>query len=274
MSSHASSDDNSPDSRKRKSDDELFCDNEMKKPNIQIPDCGSISVKVLIPSAAAGAVIGKGGKSIEEEQRKTLTKIKMSKKEEFYPGSMERVCLISGCQEAVAAMLRYVMEKMLEKPEQSISPDGRGSFERQKQVKILVPNSTAGMIIGKKGSKIKELSDLSGSFIQISQKPKPDEPVLSERCVIVRGNLMENIVAMNMILDIIAQDPQSGSCTQTVYKPSQPVPSLFPTGSAYSDPLNLGLPSPLSQNDMTAALLAMTLPGIDNSLPHSFTASS
>ena len=44
--------------------------------------------------------------------------------------------------------------------------------EREKQVKLLIPNSTAGMIIGKGGQFIKQLKDESGAFIQISQKSK------------------------------------------------------------------------------------------------------
>lgn len=52
-------------------------------------------------------------------------------------------------------------------------------------MKILVPNSTAGMIIGKAGDFIKKIKEKSGSFVQISQKAK--EVNLPERCVIIAG---------------------------------------------------------------------------------------
>lgn len=53
------------------------------------------------------------------------------------------------------------------------------------QVKILVPNSTAGMIIGKGGNYIKQIKEQSGSYVQISQKAK--EVSLQERCITVVG---------------------------------------------------------------------------------------
>jgi RNA-binding protein Nova len=53
------------------------------------------------------------------------------------------------------------------------------------QVKILVPNSTAGMIIGKGGNFIRQMKEESGSYIQISQKAK--DQTLHERCITVIG---------------------------------------------------------------------------------------
>ena len=46
-----------------------------------------------------------------------------------------------------------------------------------------MPNSTAGMTIGKSGNHIKDIKEQSGAFIQISQKSK--EMNLPERCVTV-----------------------------------------------------------------------------------------
>ena len=52
-------------------------------------------------------------------------------------------------------------------------------------IKVIVPNSTAGMIIGKGGSYIKHLKETSGSFIQLSQKAKDN--TLPERVVTIIG---------------------------------------------------------------------------------------
>lgn len=57
--------------------------------------------------------------------------------------------------------------------------------ERDRQVKILVPNSTAGMIIGKAGNYIKQIKEESGSYVQISQKSK--DVSLQERCITIIG---------------------------------------------------------------------------------------
>ena len=48
---------------------------------------GSIYLKVLVPSVAAGAIIGKGGETIAQVQKEFNARIKMSKANDFYPGT-------------------------------------------------------------------------------------------------------------------------------------------------------------------------------------------
>jgi len=55
------------------------------------------------------------------------------------------------------------------------------------QVKVVVPNVTIGMIIGKGGCYIKQIKDDTGAYVQISQK-SPDA-VLMERVVTIAGFL-------------------------------------------------------------------------------------
>ena len=94
----------------------------------------------------------------------------------LYIGTNERVCLITGPLDSVSRILDFVMEKIREKPDPNAKTamdfDNKVTAEREKQVKLLIPNSTAGMIIGKGGQFIKQLKDESGAFIQISQKSK------------------------------------------------------------------------------------------------------
>ncbi len=47
---------------------------------------GSVHLKILIPSIAAGAIIGKGGETIAELQKQAGARVKMSKANDFYPG--------------------------------------------------------------------------------------------------------------------------------------------------------------------------------------------
>lgn len=46
--------------------------------------------KTLIPSVAAGAIIGKGGETIASLQKETSARVKMSKSHDFYPGMVFR----------------------------------------------------------------------------------------------------------------------------------------------------------------------------------------
>ncbi|CAH1125712.1 unnamed protein product [Ceutorhynchus assimilis] len=147
----------------------------------------------------------------------------MSKSHDFYPGTTERICLISGNVDAIMVVLDFIMDKIREKPDMTKpiieAGDSKLTQERDKQVKILVPNSTAGMIIGKAGNYIKLIKENSGSYVQISQKAK--DVSLQERCITVIGKVVE--------------DPQSGTCLNVSYADvSGPVANYNPTGSPFA----------------------------------------
>ncbi|VDO03560.1 unnamed protein product [Rodentolepis nana] len=251
----------------------------------------TIYLKVLVPSIAAGAIIGKNGDAIGQMQKETGAKIKLSKLNDFYPGTTERVCLIQGPLPGVRAMHNYIMDRILEKPEisapvvtpgghialsspigppgfqpsspesspttaalggctfwpvtataaaipaQSLFTTNRLLWERYKQVKILVPNCTAGLVIGKQGTYVSEIKEATGAFIQISQKSKDIN--LPERCITIAGEADQLRAAVDMVLTKIAEDPQSGTCPTISYSHAQgPVASAYPTGSpfAYATP--------------------------------------
>lgn len=52
---------------------------------------GTYHFKMLVPSVAAGAIIGKGGDTIAQLQKDTGARVKMSKANDFYPGIL---CLV------------------------------------------------------------------------------------------------------------------------------------------------------------------------------------
>ncbi|THD25191.1 RNA-binding protein Nova-1 [Fasciola hepatica] len=144
----------------------------------------------------------------------------------------------------------YIMDRIMEKPDPNphATGEGRLNVERHKQVKILVPNSTAGMVIGKGGSYIQEIKDKTGAYVQISQKSR--EFNLFERCIIIAGDLDQTRAAVQLILAVIAADPQSASCPNLSYHDVRgPVASVYPTGSPYATPM---IPCPATPNWMTA----------------------
>uniref|UniRef100_A0A1I8J1L1 RNA-binding protein Nova-1 n=1 Tax=Macrostomum lignano TaxID=282301 RepID=A0A1I8J1L1_9PLAT len=211
-------------------------DNEREPTTVRRIPADNVLFKILVPSIAAGAIIGKGGEAIAQLQKEKGAKVKMSKSNDFYPGTTERVCLIQGTVDSIIAVCTCIMEQILEKPDPNPKLTGDGKLN----LKILVPNSTAGMIIGKKGAFIKEIMDASGAFVQVSQKPK--DQALSERCVTVAGDSEANRAAAAMIVAKIAEDPQSASCPnisysdisgpplRAVWRPGSPQQTAAPTG--------------------------------------------
>ncbi|CAG9860510.1 unnamed protein product [Phyllotreta striolata] len=197
---------------------------------------GTFHFKLLVPSVAAGAIIGKGGETIAQLQKETGARVKMSKSHDFYPGTTERVCLITGSVEAIMSVVDFIMDKIKEKPDltKTLIDSENKMHERDKQVKILVPNSTAGMIIGKAGNYIKQIKETSGSYVQISQKAK--DISLQERCITVIGEKEQNKQACMMIISKIVEDPQSGTCLNVSYADvSGPVANYNPTGSPFAN---------------------------------------
>lgn len=162
--------------------------------------------KILVPATAAGRIIGKGGTTIAQLQKDAGARVKMSKASEFYPGTTERVCLISGPIEGILKINDFFMENF-----------------SSTSIKILVPNSTAGMIIGKGGSYIKQIKEESGAYVQISQKCA--DLSLPERCVTIVGELENIRKACAMILTKIVEDV--GSAYRDIRTSSTTTASVF-----------------------------------------------
>uniref|UniRef100_A0A8C9NC51 K Homology domain-containing protein n=1 Tax=Serinus canaria TaxID=9135 RepID=A0A8C9NC51_SERCA len=72
---------------------------------------GQYFLKVLIPSYAAGSIIGKGGQTIVQLQKETGATIKLSKSKDFYPGADKvPVCLYTVCLEFAATLCHLQSE--------------------------------------------------------------------------------------------------------------------------------------------------------------------
>lgn len=244
------------DTRKRPVDEEFKLDvtskvGEDNPSNIMEMDAQSsgenVHLKLLIPSVVAGAIIGKGGETITQIQKESGATMKMSKNNDFYPGTNDRVCLITGTIDGSIKAFLFVVDALRSRPEPGAKSDD------DLKVKILVPNSTAGMIIGKGGEFIRHIKEESGTYIQISQKSK--EVNLPERCITISGNPDQIKCAVSIIVHKIEEDPQSSSCPNVSYSDFKgPVASASPTGSPFahqSTPNNVN--SPMSMNQMQNA---------------------
>lgn len=222
---------------------------------------GEYFLKVLIPSYAAGSIIGKGGQTIVQLQKETGATIKLSKSKDFYPGTTERVCLIQGTVEALNSVHDFIAEKVREMPQSApktepvsiLQPQTTVNPDRIKQAKLIVPNSTAGLIIGKGGATVKAVMEQSGAWVQLSQKPEGIN--LQERVVTISGEPEQNRKAVEIIVQKIQEDPQSSSCLNISYSNiSGPVANSNPTGSPYANSAEV-MPSAAAAAAATASSL-------------------
>jgi len=195
-------------------------------------EAGPLLLKILVPAYAAGSIIGKCGQTITQLQKDSGAVIKLSKAKDFYPGTTERIGLVTGDAAALKHVYRFMTEKTFEFPVPKDMAIQNG--DRHKQAKIIVPNTTAGLIIGKAGATIKHIMESTGAKVQLSQKP--EQINLQERVITVTGEKSELYNAGDVILAKIKEDPQSGSCPNLSYSGfAGPVANANPTGSPYAD---------------------------------------
>ena len=183
---------------------------------------GHYLVKILVPPHVAGSIIGKGGAQIKELQSTYDVVIKLSQNNQFYPESnkfaaSERIVLITGPLDQIYKVAEFVNNLVR-------SPPSRGDAEslvnmtdnrRTQMMKIVVTNTTAGMIIGKGGATVKGLNETYDVRIQASQK---DDIVMGERVISILGNEKGVNNAMEYIIkEKFRDDASSTSITNLDY---------------------------------------------------------
>ncbi len=87
------------------------------------------------------------------------------------------------------------------------------------QAKLIVPNSTAGLIIGKGGATVKAVMEQSGAWVQLSQKPEGIN--LQERVVTVSGEPEQNRKAVEIIVQKIRRTHRAAAVSISVTPTSQ-----------------------------------------------------
>ena len=132
-------------------------------------------MRFLLPNTAAGSVIGKGGSTITEFQTQSSARIQLSRNREFFPGTAERILLLSGTINAILTALHLLISKIQADEESS----GNGTAG-QTVIKVVVPNSTAGAIIGAPPSAERSRA-LSIRACAVSSSESPVHPSATRR---------------------------------------------------------------------------------------------
>merc|ERR1719414_649976 len=149
---------------------------------------------MLIPSNVSGHIIGKGGETIAELRRSSCTNIMMSKANELFPGTQDRVSLINGSKDSISDVVKLLVKLMKQRLDELGEP---GDVDRQ--LRVVVPNSTIGMVIGKGGETVEQMKQRSGTNILISKKAE-QKPQVPERVITLVGETRSNQIALDMIL--------------------------------------------------------------------------
>ncbi|CAI9091217.1 OLC1v1026182C4 [Oldenlandia corymbosa var. corymbosa] len=163
----------------------------------------SIHIKFLLSNAEAGSIIGKGGSTINDFQTQSGARIQLSRNFEFFPGTSDRIVMVSGIVDDVLKAVDLILTKVLDE----FYVEEGGNEDPHFRVRLVVPNGSCGGIIGKGGSIIKSLIEDSQANIKISPLDT-NFPGLYDRLVTVSGTLGEQMRGIELILFKLAEDPQ------------------------------------------------------------------
>lgn len=114
-------------------------------------------IRVLVQNSEAGIIIGKGGSNVKKIRNDTGGFISFLKNE--IPGCNERVMVLKGLVVANVNVMQYVANLLIGADESGVDTC---------VVKILIPKSQSGCIIGKGGTIIREMQTETGALLHLS----------------------------------------------------------------------------------------------------------
>ncbi|KAL9992082.1 putative K domain-containing protein [Helianthus debilis subsp. tardiflorus] len=173
------------------------------KPDLQ-PSSDPIEttyLRFLASNAEAGSIIGKGGTTISDFQSRSNARIQLSRNYEYFPGTSDRVIMVSGTVEEVLEAVELILTKLVN---EFYAEDGEEAEPRSK-VRLIVPNSSCGGLIGKGGSMIRSFIEESGANIKISAQDNTYIG-LNDRLVTIIGTLPQLGQAISLILQKLSDD--------------------------------------------------------------------
>eukprot|EP00210_Caulerpa_lentillifera_P005631 g5384.t1 len=181
-----------------------------------------IALKFLLSNVAAGIVIGKAGGNITSLQEISGARIQLSRNNVFYPGTVERVLLLTGTIRSVLLSLYFILVKLKERSKWQTrtndgtpqSTDDSTTMECESdnsQVKLVMPAAVCGAIIGRGGETVRSFADDSGASISVSPQERTSRTdrigLSTDRIVTITGGVNQILRAIALIVTTVAEDP-------------------------------------------------------------------
>jgi len=184
----------------------------------------SIHMRCLIVTQDASIIIGKGGSHVNEIREKSGARVMVS---ESIPGNPERILNVSGPLDAVSKAFGLIVRRINDEPFDKPSVPG----SRAVTIKFMIPNSRMGSVIGKGGTKIKEIQDASGARLNASEGMLPGS---TERVLSVSGVADAIHIATYYIGNILIEaNERMPSYNNSSYRPSSNSRRPPQAGSSY-----------------------------------------
>ena len=182
------------------------------------PPSARLAIKFLVPNGLAGSLIGTGGSAIKELIDVTKAKVLVSGITDVYPGTSERIILVSGAEEAVDAAQTLVWNMIALNTkadgDKTVSWSPRAASESPDEYeditvtgKISIPAAAGGLVLGRGGATIKLIGEESGAQIQLTSK---EEAIFTqERIMTITGTPNVCAKCVSLVLSKLTEEIDS-----------------------------------------------------------------
>ncbi|KAG5274181.1 hypothetical protein AALO_G00133120 [Alosa alosa] len=179
----------------------------------------TLTLRLLMHGKEVGSIIGKKGETVKRIREESSARINISE------GSCpERIITITGPTECVFRAFTMITVK-LEEDLTALVANGTVSSKPPVTLRLVIPASQCGSLIGKGGSKIKEIRESTGAQVQVAGDLLPNS---TERGVTISGTQDAIIQCVKLICTVILESPPKGATIP--YRPS-PTPGVLLAGN-------------------------------------------
>ncbi|XP_036387538.1 poly(rC)-binding protein 4 isoform X5 [Megalops cyprinoides] len=169
----------------------------------------TLTLRLLMHGKEVGSIIGKKGETVKRIREESSARINISE------GSCpERIITITGPTDCVFRAFTMITLK-LEEDLTTLVANGTVTTKPPVTLRLVIPASQCGSLIGKGGSKIKEIRESTGAQVQVAGDLLPNS---TERGVTISGTQDAIIQCVKLICTVILESPPKGATIP--YRPS------------------------------------------------------
>ncbi|XP_072308145.1 poly(rC)-binding protein 2-like isoform X1 [Eucyclogobius newberryi] len=198
----------------------------------------TLTIRLLMHGKEVGSIIGKKGETVKKMREESGARINISE-----GNCPERITTLAGPTTAIFKAFSMIIEKL----EEDISSSMTNSTATTKPpvtLRIVVPASQCGSLIGKGGCKIKEIRESTGAQVQVAGDMLPNS---TERAITIAGTPQSIIECVKQICVVMLESPPKG--VTIPYRPKlSGSPVIFAGGQAYAVQGQHAIPQPDSSS--------------------------
>uniref|UniRef100_A0A3P9K9Y9 Poly(rC) binding protein 3 n=1 Tax=Oryzias latipes TaxID=8090 RepID=A0A3P9K9Y9_ORYLA len=177
---------------------------------------------------------GKKGETVKKMREESGARINISE-----GNCPERIVTITGPTDTIFKAFAMIAYKFEEDIINSMS-NSPATSKPPVTLRLVVPASQCGSLIGKGGSKIKEMRESTGAQVQVAGDMLPNS---TERAVTISGTPEAIIQCVKQICVVMLESPPKGATIPYRPKPAS-TPVIFSGGQAYSIQGQYAIPHP------------------------------